>query len=324
MDSKKAVEFSSRTMLNILRHGANIFASDQSELGISSAQVAHIPISTKRKFIDQIISRHGREQLLLLGEGVKKMLHEPTVALLVHRSNPQVLLERWQRLEQYIHSSHTINVTWLGKQKFSLKHIAHPDKEPPSMSEDLVVLGVLMTLLNVVGARGIRLYADNSTSPIFEYESREKAVSLPQVLPAEWIIEWSSTGNMMILRDTMDKETILNEFPDWPRFAHETANAIISTSVLTPRVDHVACYMNLSRRTLQRRLRDINISFSKIVVETKVRIAAAWLVNSSLTMAEIGFISGFSDQPHFNRTFKKLIGVPPKNFQSFISQRELQ
>lgn len=54
-------------------------------------------------------------------------------------------------------------------------------------------------------------------------------------------------------------------------------------------------------------------------METRVRIAATWLMNSELTLAEIGFISWFFDQPHFSRTFKSLIGMSPKHYHKFIS-----
>lgn len=316
--SNSQTEFSSRTILRVLSNGEKMLLGTSCEESLISSG-AHVPLTAKRALIDRLIAAYGHETLLILGEGVKKLLHEPSVAVLVHQSDPKTLLLRWQRLEKYVHSRHVIELKWQAKRSVALRHVAQAGTTQPSLAEDLVVLGVILALLNVLGARGITLKDERNNRLVFDYESKNVFIDPTEPRPDWWIIEWTEMSDGISLIDPVNTNTIRRFFPDWPECAVDTAHAIVNTSVLTPRLANVARQLNMSQRTLQRRLTEVNLPFSKILAETRVRMAASWLINSELSIAEIGFISGFSDQPHFTRTFKSLVGMSPRSYHKFVS-----
>ncbi len=67
----------------------------------------------------------------------------------------------------------------------------------------------------------------------------------------------------------------------------------------------------MSACTLQRRLLQQGSSFSALTGEVRVRLAAAWLAHTGHGLADIGYLCGYADQPHFTREFTRRAGLPP-------------
>ncbi|MFN7191487.1 MAG: helix-turn-helix transcriptional regulator, partial [Rhodospirillales bacterium] len=70
-----------------------------------------------------------------------------------------------------------------------------------------------------------------------------------------------------------------------------------------------------SPRSLQRRLAQDSMSVTRILGDVRTQAAAVLLVKSECSLAEIGFVSGFADQPHFTRSFKKRVGCTPAQYR---------
>jgi transcriptional regulator GlxA family with amidase domain len=52
-----------------------------------------------------------------------------------------------------------------------------------------------------------------------------------------------------------------------------------------------------------------------------VRAAAWWLLESDRSIAECGFLAGYSDQPHFTRDFGRRIGLAPGRYREHFARR---
>jgi AraC-like DNA-binding protein len=74
--------------------------------------------------------------------------------------------------------------------------------------------------------------------------------------------------------------------------------------------------MGMSNRTLARRLADNGVSFRDLIKKTQERIATNLLRNSSRSIAEIAFETGFSEQSAFNRAFKRWTDQTPVDFRN--------
>jgi AraC-like DNA-binding protein len=83
----------------------------------------------------------------------------------------------------------------------------------------------------------------------------------------------------------------------------------------TPDAEQVARALGLSRRTLQRRLADEDVSFRDIVLGAKVDVARQLLGREHLSIAEIAEAVGFSRVAAFSRAFTKHAGVAPSKFR---------
>lgn len=82
-----------------------------------------------------------------------------------------------------------------------------------------------------------------------------------------------------------------------------------------PSLSNIANELGSSERTIQRRLKEHNLSFMETYNEVRKDIACNLLKNNQLTIAEVAFITGFSETSSFHRAFKKWTGVTPQNYR---------
>jgi AraC-like DNA-binding protein len=82
-----------------------------------------------------------------------------------------------------------------------------------------------------------------------------------------------------------------------------------------PGINQVAEHMGMSSRTLTRRLAENGVSFRDMVRQTQEKISRDLLLNTSHSIGEIAFQTGFSEQSAFNRAFKRWTGEAPTAFR---------
>ena len=87
----------------------------------------------------------------------------------------------------------------------------------------------------------------------------------------------------------------------------------------------VAGHVGISERHLQRLFRQaIGMSIQQFIIHSRVHTAAHHLTRASRPLAEIALDCGFSDQSAFTNTFRRIIGLSPREYrkrflQDFIS-----
>ena len=67
---------------------------------------------------------------------------------------------------------------------------------------------------------------------------------------------------------------------------------------------YVADKLNVSTRTLHRRLEERGLNYQKILQKTRQQLAKHYLADASLSLNEVSFLLGYSEQSAFNRAFK--------------------
>ncbi|MCB9535361.1 MAG: AraC family transcriptional regulator [Myxococcales bacterium] len=82
-----------------------------------------------------------------------------------------------------------------------------------------------------------------------------------------------------------------------------------------PRLDDVARRVGLSGRSLQRKLSEAGTSFQAFVGDVRTELAASYLAERDLAIAEIAFMLGYSDPSAFHRSFKRARGVTPSVYR---------
>ena len=82
-----------------------------------------------------------------------------------------------------------------------------------------------------------------------------------------------------------------------------------------PTITEIATTLAMSPRTLQRRLSDQGLSFQTIVDEARRQLAQRLLGETQYSIAEISFLTGFSEQSAFNRAFKRWEGQTPRSYR---------
>lgn len=81
------------------------------------------------------------------------------------------------------------------------------------------------------------------------------------------------------------------------------------------RIEVVAESLNMSGRSLQRRLMEEGLSYSGLVADSRMRRAAAWLRRDEKPVVEIALDLGYTDPSNFTRAFRRWIGMPPAQFR---------
>lgn len=82
-----------------------------------------------------------------------------------------------------------------------------------------------------------------------------------------------------------------------------------------PTLDEVARTLNLSTRTLHRRLADRGLNFHHLLAETRFRLAKHYLSDPRLQLNQIALLLGYSEQSAFTRAFSAWSGIAPHRFR---------
>lgn len=83
-----------------------------------------------------------------------------------------------------------------------------------------------------------------------------------------------------------------------------------------PSVHQIGDHMGMSSRTLTRRLSDSGLTFRELTKQIQQQIAVDLLENSSSSIGEIAFQTGFSEQSAFSRAFKQWTGYSPLYYRN--------
>lgn len=80
--------------------------------------------------------------------------------------------------------------------------------------------------------------------------------------------------------------------------------------------DQIAGKLNLSRRSLQRKLQEQSTSYREVLEETRKELASQYMADQSYSISEITYLLGFSDPSNFNRAFRRWKGVSPRAWRN--------
>jgi len=80
-------------------------------------------------------------------------------------------------------------------------------------------------------------------------------------------------------------------------------------------VVQVAEAMNLSVRTLQRRLRDLDLEFGTVVEDVRRALAIEYVGNSSFRLTDVALMLGYTEASSFSRAFRRWTNLTPREYR---------
>lgn len=89
-----------------------------------------------------------------------------------------------------------------------------------------------------------------------------------------------------------------------------------------PDVETVARRLGMSRRTLQRRLREDGLSFKKLAEDVCRTTALALVANPRFSISSIAAMSGYLDSKSFRAAFSRWTGQTPRDYRRALLQRD--
>lgn len=192
------------------------------------------------------------------------------------------------------------------------------------MMASTLKMGLLLLGLDPNAPRPIELRLRRSATPAmrteFEaffrcpihFEAHENSMWIPR----EWMDLPLPMANPVLARqnDLVVME-YLSRF-DGARFAEKVRAELISRLPAgEPPRSAVAAALKLSEKTLQRRLQDEDTSYQQVLDEVRRDLAQQYLREGPVSVCEVTFRLGFSDQSSFTRAFRRWTGVTPGEFR---------
>lgn len=83
-----------------------------------------------------------------------------------------------------------------------------------------------------------------------------------------------------------------------------------------PLQDDVAQRLNMTLRTLQRRLSEAQTCYRDVLNDTRHQLALSYLGSEQYSVGEIAFLLGFSEVSAFTRAFKRWTGCSPREWRN--------
>lgn len=309
-------EFASAAMVRLL-------SAAMREQGLAvpplAAGQAHVSLDAKREVVGAAVAQQGLACLVGLGRGIHHIEGDATYQALAGARDPVDLLARWARLERYVHSGHRVRVLQVGPAHLVLRHEARAGGASPLAAESLVVLGVLVAAMELIGVTGLAVRAGGvDVHPPGRADALEAALERL----GHWDLGWRACRPRVdgppVPADGVPAD-LCDPLP-WPALAHALARRLLADLSAPWTLAKAARVAGRAPRTLQVALQAAGLSYSAVVAEARTRAAAWWLAHTGRSVAEVGFLCGFADQPHFTREFSRRVGVPPARYrQAFAS-----
>jgi len=77
----------------------------------------------------------------------------------------------------------------------------------------------------------------------------------------------------------------------------------------------IAAAINLSQRSLQRKLREQGMTFTRLVDSTRRELSLQYVRDPNYSFNEVAFLLGFTEPANFSRAFKRWFGYSPSQFR---------
>ncbi|MBM7773178.1 AraC-like DNA-binding protein [Actinokineospora baliensis] len=292
-------EFASARLVGLVRRG---LAAAGIETTAPPSRGALLPLSAKRQYLAEIARVHGLLPLSRVGAVLPELAADPAVSALSRSDTPGDLVERWRRLSRFTHSRHRVEVIGSSAGELRLAHVGPPGLAPEP-AEDAVVLGVLVSLLVLIGVRGVGVVAGGRVVCV----DGEFVAPLPEAGAGAWCLRWTGTA---------EPEPVEVPEADLAAAARDLLGGDLARRWT---VDDLAARLGVSRRGLQRRLRAAG-GFQDMVGAARTEAAAGLLLSGGHSLSTIGFACGYADQPHFTRDFTRRTAMTPSAYRAAFGQ----
>ncbi|WP_164019496.1 helix-turn-helix transcriptional regulator [Pyxidicoccus trucidator] len=269
----------------------------------------------KVAMLQDVMDAHGWRAVLELGRELRTLSSHPVLRALVAGATPRHAMERWRTLERFLHSRHRTQLLEhdLARARMTVRHVAIDGGKILTVN-DLFIWGVLVALLETAGFTGLKVTLERASgAPVVIHGGASKSAArrLPDATDVA-TFHWKPTrqapppacdaqgrGELHAVRGRLQQLMSGDLLHSWT-------------------VEECAQRLSLSRRGLQRALQQEGTTFSETLQRARVDAAHALLGDAGLTLTDVAFCTGFSDQAHFSRTFRRYNDVPPSALRELM------
>lgn len=170
--------------------------------------------------------------------------------------------------------------------------ISHNERTQPYSVEDLMLLELM--------AEGIACMAELQTA-----QAQRKRTD----------VDMFTSGSMKSLEEYLEQAKI-PEMIGVPSKVIEALQKRVGQSSLS--IGNIAEELNLSKRTLQRRLYQHDVSFADLRDQVRFHYSIDYLIQQHMSIDSISVCLDFSDRTSFTNAFKRWTGLSPSTFRKIF------
>lgn len=207
---------------------------------------------------------------------------------------------------------------------------SHKLKPPPIRVA--VDYGIAMVIVMCRAAYGTHL---NPIRVTFQHEQPEPSACFNEFFKAP--VEYSQAYNAIWLDPDVVTEPLANANPELVRVNDQVVTnylAQLDRNDLSMRVrselierlpsgqvteGEIASSINVSQRSLQRKLKEQGMSFSQLLEKTRQELGVLYVRDPQRSFNEIAYLLGFSEPGNFTRAFKRWYGKSPSQYRESAS-----
>ena len=112
------------------------------------------------------------------------------------------------------------------------------------------------------------------------------------------------------------ERTMREAYPGATQFVRAVQGSIMRFLPMGAPIDSVAAAMNMSRRSLQRRLSHAGCTYRQLLIGIRERHASRLLEDPQISLKDAAFLLGYAEQSAFNHAYRHWTGSSPKAARS--------
>lgn len=195
----------------------------------------------------------------------------------------------------------------------------------PNFLTDIFFAAATTAIRELTGAERVAGTLELSYEPLADCEIYEEVMRAPVTFgqaanrlrgPVP-MLEVSLRSAGVVTADAYLKqcETLLSRMQTAGGHESSVRRVLLSSRGAFPSAPEIAKALNMSERTLRRRLEAEKTSYQTIVDDVRNHLARQYLTGTTLKVAEVGALVGFEDTANFRAAFRRWNGVTPAQFR---------
>lgn len=145
---------------------------------------------------------------------------------------------------------------------------------------------------------------------VFEADANE--IHIPQALATQ-SLPMADTKVAQRFEEECDQRLL--QLQEEKAFAERVRDMLFLSKKPFPKLEDVAFRLNVSPRTLRRRLQQEGTSFRKTLEAVRLELAQRYLTETARSIGSIADLLGYEDQNSFSHAFKVSVGMPPMQYR---------
>ncbi len=253
---------------------------------------------------------------------------------LAFKSAP-TLRHSFSRLDRHARAFNKVSVFELSDEGETVRWLHHK-REPSRKGLFLSNEGALATIVTL--CRQARSPAFAPKAIHFRHQPLGSEQALADVFRAP-VTYGAEIDAIVFSAEDLDRPNTVGDWSIWSFFSKHVEDALSADSAEdeldkqviqeiadrlsdgVPSLGLIASSLGIGPRTLQRRIAGRGKTYQALVDEARAQLAQELLARPKYSLADVAFMTGFSEQSSFTRAFKRWQGLTPKAYRTSLAER---